>query len=388
MPQLSRYSFLDLYRGIVVVLMLEGHLVREVLGAGWHDTPGFRFHEMIHGLTAPGFLFGAGFTFAIASQKKGDLLRGLNRHVVRRLWRGIMLILIGYALHIPYLSLTKTLSHATLLQWREFLQFDVLQVIGLGLFTLRILYLIIREERWFLSIIAATAFAVVFVTPMAWEVSARGDTPLWLATAISGAFGSPFPVFPSIAFLFAGVVASWGFLSAARAEQERAYMLRLMTGGVFMLGGGALLDVVPFSLPGHMDFWSTSPGFFWIRLGVLFVALGALWFLENSVLETSHARVWMPSWLTTMGMESFFVYILHLLMLYGWVTNPDENITGWLGHDLGPLQAGLWSLPFIGILAIAARWWHDVKHRHAPIVRMGYWWMGLTVAGEFLRRAW
>ncbi|MEK6650059.1 MAG: heparan-alpha-glucosaminide N-acetyltransferase domain-containing protein, partial [Bacteroidota bacterium] len=157
--------------------MLEGHLVRELLGASWQSLPGFQVHEIFHGLTAPGFLFGAGFTFAIATQRKAHLLRGFSRPVLRRIWRGVSLILIGYALHLPYLSLTKTLETATPAEWESFLLFDVLQLIGLCVVALRLLYVFFRKESAFLAATSVAGFLLVLGTPLVWDSAAVCNGP-------------------------------------------------------------------------------------------------------------------------------------------------------------------------------------------------------------------
>lgn len=387
MDSSHRYAFLDLYRGIIVVFMLEGHLVRHLMGMAWQEGPVFRAHELVHGLTAPGFLFGAGFTFAIATQRKAHLLSGWTWPFFRRLWRGILLILIGYALHLPYFSLLKSLNEADHAQWASLLQFDVLQLIGLSLILLRLLYLLARDDRQFLALITTSALMVVLLTPAVWNAEPVRGGLSWWSTAVAGWHGSPFPVFPNLAFILAGVVASWGFLRARQAEAERQYMRRLfMTGGA-MLGGGWLLDLAPFGFTAREEFWTTAPSFFWIRLGLLLMGMGALWLLEDRVVGRAAERYVMPRWLTTLGVESLFVYIAHLLLLYGSVLNPAVNMTVWPGREMSPWQAGMWVVPFLIVNVLAARWWRHLKKRHGPWMQMAYWWMGLSVAGELVLRA-
>jgi hypothetical protein len=367
--------------------MLEGHLVRQLMGMAWQEGPVFRAHELFHGLTAPGFLFGAGFTFAIATQRKAHLLKGWSWPFFRRLWRGVLLVLVGYALHLPYFSISKTFREAAPEQWAALLQFDVLQLIGLSLILLRLLYLLARDDRQFLALVTIAGVVVAMTAPAVWMSDAVRHGPLWWSTALAGWRGSPFPIFPNLAFVLAGVVASWGFLRARRVEAERQYMFRLLSTGVALVAGGWLMDLAPVALHEGADFWTTAPSFFWMRLGLLLVGMGALWFVEDRVVETAAERYVMPRWLTTLGVESLFVYIAHLLILYGSVLNPAFNLTGWLGRDLAPFTSALLVVPFVLISAVAARWWHVVKKRHTPWMQMAYWWMGLSVAGELVLRA-
>jgi hypothetical protein len=382
-----RYAFLDLYRGLIVVFMLEGHLVRQLMGIAWQEGPIFRAHEFVHGLTAPGFLFGAGFTFAIATQRKAHVLSAWSWPFLRRMWRAVLLILIGYALHLPFFSLVKSYNEADHAQWASFLQFDVLQLIGVSLILLRSLYLVTRYDRQFLALITSIGLSVVLLTPSVWNGETVRGGLTWWSTAVSGWYGSPFPVFPNLAFVLAGVVSSWGFLQARQADAERLYMQRLFLAGGAMVAGGWLLDLAPMGFTERVDFWTTAPSFFWMRLGLLLMGMGALWLLENSVVGRPAERMVMPRWLTTLGIESLFVYIVHLLLLYGSVLNPSMNMSVWLGRNMSPLEAGVWVVPFVVVSVLAARWWHRLKKRHGPWMQMAYWWMGLSVAGELVLRA-
>lgn len=366
--------------------MLEGHFVRELLGSKWWSTGAFQWHEIFHGLTAPGFLFGAGFTFAIATQRKAQIFQGFGLPVLRRLWRAISLILIGYALHLPYLSFTKTIAEVSPGAMTAFLRFDVLQLIGLSLVALRLMYAVFRQEGWFLGGTVLTALTIVIGAPFVWTSESVAEAPLWLSSALTGASGSPFPVFPYAAFVFSGVVVSWGFLRAREAELERRFMHRLMAAGAAMVLAGLAWDAWPASHYDDAAFWYNAPSYFWVRLGILLIALGLLWLLEARVAGTTAERWWMPRWLTTMGVESLFIYIAHLLLLYGSVVNPDQHLGAWLGRDLTPAVAVALVVPFVAIHAIGARWWRRLKKGHSHWMQLFYWWMGLSFVGEFLLR--
>ena len=386
MDSSHRYAFLDLYRGLIVVFMLEGHLIRQLMGMAWQEGAAFRGHELFHGLTAPGFLFGAGFTFAIATQRKSHLLKGLSWPVLRRLWRGASLMLVGYALHLPYLSLSKTVFGASSAEWGAFLRFDVLQLIGLSLIILRLLYLFARDDRQFLALVSVGVLGTVMLAPAVWN-GPGASAPVWLSTTLTGRYGSPFPVFPNLAFVLSGVVASWGFLRARQDDAEHSYMLWLLGAGVLFIVGGWLFDRLSITSNDTADYWTTAPSFFWIRIGLLLVGMGGLWFLERGVVGTVSEPYLMPRWLTMLGVESLFVYVAHLMLLYGSVLNPGENLTAWVGRDLTPWTAAALVVPFVVLSAIGARVWHTLKKRHGPLMQLAYWWMGLSFAGEMVLRA-
>jgi hypothetical protein len=360
----SRYSFLDLFRGLVVLLMIE----------------------LLHGITAPAFLFGAGFTFAIASQRRWDQLTRITPAFLRRIWRAVLIILIGYALHLPYFSLTKTLTEATALEWRELLAFDVLQSIGVSLIFLRILVLIVRQERLFLLLAGFFAVAVIYTTPLVWNESLGETLSPAVLMALNGLSGSYFPLFPNAAFLLAGVVVSWSFLRHAEQGTEAHFMVQLFTGGALAIVGSLFLDALPFHMYARYDFWYTSPNYFWMKLGGLAIILSTLWFLESHVRHAPERDIWMPRWLIILGVESLLVYVLHSLLLYGSVLNPYMNMKVLLGTQLSVGESLMAFVALLSSMILAAWGWRYLKKEHPALMTGIVWWMGIVFTIEFLRR--
>ncbi len=382
----QRYQFLDLYRGLIVLFMLEGHVVRTLLQPAVQATPAFELHEIFHGITAPGFLFGAGFTFAIATQRKWDELSTWSVGLLRRLWRMVLLVAIGYLLHIPYFSLRKTIAESTPEQWDTLLAFNVLQCIGVTLFFLRLLFVIVRSETMFLSVVATLLAVIVAATPLVWEPAFAESLPRWLAMAVHGRQGSVFPLFPYAALIFAGVLVSWEFLRFAERGNEARFMKLLAFSGVGLVAAGYAWDAMPYQLYPSYDFWFTSPAYVLIRLGILVLLLAGLWFFEAHVRHRERHDLWMPQWLITLGVESLFVYIVHLVILYGWVVNADQNLEEWWGVRLTLGKSILVVIALTLVLALAARLWHYAKKRHPILMQGVYWWLGLVVVWEFISR--
>ena len=377
-----RYVFLDLYRALFVMLMVEGHVVRALLDGSVRAGAAFQIHELLHGITAPGFLFGSGFAFAIATQRRSTQLQSLSPAFFRRLWRALQLILIGYALHLPFFSFEKTFTQATGPQWLSFLNFGVLQCIGVSLLLLRLLYLTLRTDSRFLTAIGALVLVTVYATPLAWTAGPAPSVPKVLAMAISGTGGSYFPLFPFLGFVLCGTFVSWIFLRAAQAERERSVMRWLPIVGLFLIAGGAVLNALPFRTYATYDFWYTSPNYFWIRLGILLLLMSGFWHLETSFGRRPESTLWKPAWLVTIGIESFFVYILHLIILHGWLTNPGIDLETIIGPTLGYVSSLAVAVALIGLLAVLATGWRFLKRYH-PVVLQGLigwiWFMFLYI---------
>jgi acyltransferase len=382
----GRYDFLDLFRGLVVLFMLQGHVFRALLESSLQGTEAFRLHEIFHGITAPAFLFSAGFAFAIATQRRWNDLIRFSPIFFRRVWRAVLIVIMGYALHLPFFSLAKTVTESTEAQWHEFLAFNVLRCIGVTLLFLRFLLLIVRKERSFLFSSCAAAIIIVGVTPFVWDHRVEHLLPPALAMAVSGHSGSYFPLFPNSAYLLSGMLVSWGFLRFAQQGKEKQFMHWLYASGFLFVGAGFLFDALPFSIYPNADFWTTSPTYVLIKFGALCSALSLLWFLENRPPHRGSRDIWMPRWLTTLGIESLFAYVVHLMLLYGWAPHPSLNMEAFWAGRLSTVES---FIAFVGLTAVVvglSMIWHRLKRNH-PILMQGlYWWMGITFGVEFLTR--
>ena len=363
--------------------MLEGHVLRELLTPDIKTTQFFTLHEIFHGVTAPGFLFGAGFTFAIATQRRWDEAIAFTRGLFRRTWRTILLILIGYALHFPFLSLQKTITTASSAQWNTFLMFDVLQCMGICLLLMRFLLVMLRQEKLFVITLSVLLLTIVYTTPLFWTTKVNQYLPLFVSTAINGLTGSPFPLFPFAGFLLAGTCVSWLFLRTTQDEREEKFIRWLIIAGLVLIMGSILLEELPFQMYSNYNFWSNSPNYFWLRLGILLLMLGLLWYIEDFFAVHSGSMALMPKWLAMLGMQSLFVYIAHLLILCGWVTNVTFNLRWWWGGTLNINEA---ILVFIGLtlLMIPASFaWRYLKKYHPVLMRGIFVWMGFCVTWSF-----
>lgn len=379
-----RYAFLDVYRGLIVILMVEGHVVRELLLPSLQTSGLFRFHELLHGVTGPGFLFGAGITFGISVQHRWAEFLTLTTTLLRRVRKIGLLILIGYALHLPFFSLQKTLSSSTGAQWMELYSFDVLQCIGFTLFFAHLMMILVRREKWFPAFLGAAMAGVLIATPFLWEADFT-LLPAAVAAALHGSLGSVYPLFPYSAFLFAGAFASFEFMKFAQTGREHAFMRRLVLAGVAMTAGGALLLAGTNGSGSGVEFWNSDPVIMLVKLGSLFVLLGSAWLIERQLRALSNAVA--IRWIVLMGIESLFVYILHLVLLYGSVLNADVHLSASWQGSLGWMPSLGMAFALTGILTATAFLWNRIKTVHPEMFRLMIWWMVIVFGYEFLTRA-
>jgi len=370
--QRPRYVFIDLFRTAIIILMLEGHVIRQFLSAEMKSTGLFFLHEIFHGITAPAFLFGAGLTFVISSHNKWNEFHRWGPELERRFRRIVMIFLLGIFLHMPFFSFRKILFEATPRDLLVLFQSDVLTCISVGLITLHILLLFLRKASRFHGAVIVSLIFTVLATPVVWEIDFLNYTPLLFAQLSNSMHGSPFPIFPFLGYLFAGVAVSRRFVIAAENGTVPRFMKQLALWGMLASAAGFLNTLIPYSLYQSYNFWYTSPSYFLIRMGVLFMATAGFWW-AGRVLSPALGSV------LVLGKESLLVYVLHLIILYGSVLNGSDSLTGYLPTELGLLES-------IGVFAglsvlmyFCARWWNGLKNANAAAYRIAQVSVGSTI---------
>jgi hypothetical protein len=165
---------------------------------------------------------------------------------------------------------------------------------------------------------AAIAAAIALATPPLWTTHQPRWLPWPLESYINGVhnLGAPqpwlFPIFPWVAFAFAGLAAGFLLFSPwARPHEGGAFALAGVAGGL-LFALGESLDAGRTQLYAVYDFWHTSPNFFLMRMGVLLgIVLGAYaWCRWGAALNGFSPVI-------EMGRTSLFVYWVHIEFVYG-----------------------------------------------------------------------
>src|SRR5213593_2122775 len=125
-PPGKRELYIDAFRGLMALVMVQGHVCDALLTPAARAEPWYVFQTMFHGSTAPGFLFASGF---VAGLPRAPLSL---RASLRRARRLLFVLGVGYFLQLPYFSLWKTTLEATPAQKAAFLSCDALQLIAVS----------------------------------------------------------------------------------------------------------------------------------------------------------------------------------------------------------------------------------------------------------------
>jgi uncharacterized membrane protein len=120
-----------------------------------------------------------------------------------------------------------------------------------------------------------------------------------------------FTVFPWAGFFSAGcAVGVW--LDARQAPDDGRLIRWLAVAGFALVLTGYGTSFLP-PLYAQTSFWTSSPTFFFLRLGVLLLMASAAYALSH---------VWNAQALQQFGRASLFVYWIHVELVYGVLTTP------------------------------------------------------------------
>ena len=75
MAQKKRALFIDLLRGLVLLIMIEVHVFNSMLMLEIKEMSWYSYLNFINGLVAPSFLFVSGLVFVLSLQKSVDELK-------------------------------------------------------------------------------------------------------------------------------------------------------------------------------------------------------------------------------------------------------------------------------------------------------------------------
>ena len=363
-PPHERALYLDAFRGLMALVMVQGHVMDTLLAPTALAQPLYVGQQMLHGSTAPGFLFASGFVAGLPRAPL-SLRAGLRR--ARRL---LFVLAVGYYLHLPYLSLWKSLGASTSAERAAFFACDALQVIAATqLFVLGLQAL--AGRRW-TTWAGVLALATIVATPFVWASGLPARLPEALAPWLDETTGSRFPVFPFSAFVLAGALAGARLGHSPAPERHR----RELAWGTALLLLGAILAWL---LRGRVEFWGPSPAYVFVRLG------GLLLLLRLVEAASATGRPVMRE-LALLGHETLLVYVLHLMLLFGGILGP--GLLGDLHGRLSIAGASLVLVLMVPVLLGAAWLWRTAKQRAPHETRLLLLFLTVAFLYEFATRPW
>jgi uncharacterized membrane protein len=389
---IKRLAYIDWMRGLACVLMFQTHCYNSWLAPDARNFALYAWSQLGGTLPAPLFLFLAGVSSALVTEKLRE--KGTSRNAIAKaaILRGAEI----YGLGLLFRVQEYALGHHWV-PWTDLFRVDILNLLGLSMMLLGVLCWLtasrspvretasrspVREtasrlpaqttaagavsdsrERGIAGGLAVAA-AVALLTPLIW--THRLDWLPWrLESYINGVhvFDRPqpwlFPLFPWSAFAFAGLAVGF-FLFSDFAKRNEAVAFAALGGtGVLACALSILFDAAPFRLYAHTayDYWHTSPNFLLMRCGILLMIL----FFVYAWCRWGFAQKGFSP-IIQLGTTSLLVYWVHIEFVYGRFSILPKGRC-----SIGRATTGLLAI-FLGMLALSAlrtRW----KKRRATVLR-------------------
>jgi uncharacterized membrane protein len=281
----------------------------------------YMYTVFIAGMAAPLFLFLAGLTIAMAASARAEKV-GHAAAAAQARKRGLQIFVLAFLFRLQ----------SQLLGWGAFINFlkvDILNVMGIAMIAAALIWSLSSNRLVRLLLFAIATAAVAMSTPLVREAGMLAALPDAIESYIRPLPGrTNFALFPWMAFLLAGAIVGELVYAAKTAAQERRLQAGLLVSG---LAGAILAHEASFrpSIYPVANFWTSSPTFFFIRLGLCTamvpIARGVDHFHNflRSRFGIGAGTTDVPGRvIATLGRSSLFVYWIHVEMAYGGLARP------------------------------------------------------------------
>jgi len=313
-----RLEYIDWMGGLACLLMFQTHCYDSWLSAEARGGALYRYSQLLGTFPAPIFLFLCGVSFALVTERLWEKQTKRDVIVRQTIWRGAEIYSLGVLFRLQEFVLGYPKA-----PWTDLLRVDVLNILGIAMMLMGVLCWLATSERLAVSRRVTIGSAVVLaavvslVTPVLYTHRLQ-FLPWPIESYIDGVhtFNAPqpwlFPIFPWIAFAFAGLaVGFFLFTDLAKRDEQKAFGF-IAGAGLLSCFAALLFDRVPWQLYSVYDYWHTSPQFFLLRCGIL-------------LLLTAGAYAWcrwgLPRYVFSpaaqLGQTSLLVYWVHIEFVYG-----------------------------------------------------------------------
>jgi uncharacterized membrane protein len=302
----SRRAYLDWLRGVAVLIMIEAHTLDSWTREADRARNDYTWAIVVGGFGAPIFLFLAGVALALAAGSrlgKGMAEAEVSARARRRGWE-------IFGLAFLFRLQAAVLGGGGV---QSFLKVDILNVMGLSMLTTAVLWGLVHRVVWRAIVLTSAAVAIAMLTPIVRAMSLD-----WLPDPLE-AYLRPIPalsgftLLPWGGFVLAGAAIGLWLDRARTPVEERRVIVWLALLGPVLVASGYGLSLLP-PIYRETSFWTSSPTFFMLRVGVLIASLPLAYAWTAMVRGRSPIQ--------ELGIASLFVYWIHVEMVYGFLTWP------------------------------------------------------------------
>jgi uncharacterized membrane protein len=296
--------------------MIHAHVLDAWTLRSERGTYAFACLNFLGGMAAPLFLWLAGLALVLAAEhvlaRTGD--RGAAAS--RVFWRGVQIFGLAFLFRLQAFIVSPGNPLLSLLR------VDILNIMGPAMAGTALVWWV-AGGRWRATLLTGgLAIGLAMVTPVVRSAAWLTTLPPLVQWYISPAGNhSTFTLFPWAGFVFAGA-ACGAWLSSTGPAGDPAALRRFGLMGLLLVVVSLLAATRP-TIYANSSFWTTSPTYFGLRVGLLMSVLGALAAAAPLAARwPAAARV-----LQRFGRSSLFVYWIHVELVYGYATI-------WMHHRL------------------------------------------------------
>lgn len=294
--------------------MIQAHAFDAWTATGERRGPVFGNLMVLAGFAAPIFLFLAGLSLVLAigsRQSKGASDADAAAAAERRGWQ-----ILAFAFLFRLQSWVLSGGTAPV---SSMLKVDILNIMGLAMAAAALLWAAGRTRRGRLVLLGGAAVGVAMVTPLVRATPVLDGLPDPIESYLRPLHGrGTFALFPWAGFVLAGAGVGVLLDAARTAVAERRANLWLAFAGPLLAAAAYGASFMP-AIYRDTHFWTTSPTFFFLRLGLLmtFIPVAFAWDRRP---WSARAGRWSP--LVDFGTASLLVYWVHVELAYGLVSRP------------------------------------------------------------------
>jgi uncharacterized membrane protein len=364
-----RLAYIDWMRGLACVLMFQTHCYDAWLGGAARQSRFFMYSQLGGTFPAPLFLFLAGISFALVTEKLRQKNLPASQIARTTIRRGAEILAFGLLFRLQEYVIAWGWAPKS-----DLLRVDILNTIGVSMMLMGVVCWVVLSltagdallarflrEKWerapqLLPLIltaAGTALLISLLTPLLWTTWQPRWLPWPIESYINGVnvLGTPqswlFPIFPWTGFSFVGLAVGFILQSEWSRAREVQIFFTLGAAGIVLVEFARWLDAQPQQIYPVYDYWHTSPSFFLIRVGMLLIILTASYAWCRWGLAQRGTGLWGFSPLIQLGQASLLVYWVHLEFVYGRFSILAKHAAG-----IRTASAGLLII-FLAMLALA-----------------------------------
>jgi len=354
----ERIGYIDQFRGLATIFMVETHVINPLLLESLRHNFVFGALDFMNGFVAPSFLFVAGFSFTLALNRKGDAYRRFSPELFKHFKRLIFIWVVGYLMHIPYFSLTKTVHGSSPEDMTAFFAIDILQCIATTLILVHLIRVFVKKDRTFNIILWGLFGFFIIAAPFVGYFDPYQTMPKIFGQYFNRLHGSLFPLFPWSSFLIAGIIAS----QKITFEKDSRLGERLFPIGMTLVVAGIPLAFAHMIFLPQISLYDYALGWFLLRLGML------LWILRTIIWYEGKRHFGWSS-VKIFGRESFFVYVAHILFVYG-SSAKNISLVESVGRTQNYFQCSMIFVALIVAMFLLAYGWSTLKKRNYNLSRL------------------